>query len=529
MTSQRKAHRIISNDDGWIMSQQASLVTPEVIRKKMIDTYEGSPVDAVCWCVGDHEVYYYETEIGERIGEGYKQFDDENDYWAQKNLNHLIETTGGPLTEISRQFREAGMDFFPSVRMNSHYDIAYDSPTYGRFRREHRQCLIGRPDECIPIPSIEHAIRTGLDYRFPVVREHMLAIACELFERFDVDGIELDYMRHPGFFRTEEACANRYLMTDFIRSVRARMDKVAECRGRPLDLLVRVPPTFDDCARLGLDVRRWIGQGLVDIVAAGGGFIPFEMPIKQFVEASEGTKCQIYGSFEALRWAVDEPVLRAMATRFWDAGVGGLYLFNYFNTPSQWKRRVLGELVDRRKLAHSDKRYEIDHADRVESKAGHMGAFRYAIPRAQLPVTMEETLSGGGVVLEMDIAEEIGESVTDGPMPLCTLGLGFDNIKDGDELEVSFNGQSIAWPPCGVSDGGWSYLIFDGDIYHTTMKQEMVPGTLIEYAVSVPMLEKGANEICVRLIKGPEPRSTSVILKEVRLSIGYKPKDAVGS
>ena len=42
----------------------------------------------------------------------------------------------------------------------------------------------------------------------------MASIAVELVSRWDVDGIELDYMRHPAFFRIEEAYPNRYLMTD---------------------------------------------------------------------------------------------------------------------------------------------------------------------------------------------------------------------------------------------------------------------------------------------------------------------------
>ena len=520
MTGQRKTRRIVCNDDGWIMSQHTSPATPQVIKQKMIDTYKGSPVDTVCWCIGDHEVYYYETQIGERIGEGCQHFDDECDYWAQKNLNDLMETSGGPLTEMSRQFHEAGMDFFPSVRMNSHYDIAYGSPQYGNFRRRHAQCLIGRPDEYIPSPSIDYAIRTGLDYRFPVVRAHMLAIVCELFERFDVDGVELDFMRHPAFFRPEEAYANRYLMTDFIRNVRQRMDAAAAQRGTPLELLVRVAPTLDDCVRIGLDVRRWIAQGLVDMVAAGGGFIPFEMPIDEFIEAGRGTECRIYGSLEALRWAVDEQVLRAIAARFWDAGVQGLYLFNYFNAPNEWKRRVLGELVDRRKLAGGSKRYEIDHADRIESKDAHMGAFRYAVPRAQLPVTVEETLPGGGVDLTMDVADEIDEA--DGAPALCTLGLGFDNIKDDDELEVTFNGEQLAWQSHRATDRGWSHLVFDGEVYHTTMKLETVAGTLIEYNVAAALLKKGINAIRIRLIKGAGRGAVSVVLKEVRLSIGHQ-------
>ena len=338
---------IISNDDGWIMSNMTGPVTPETIASMMVDTYPGSPIGGISWCVGNSETYEFETEVGERTGDGYEHFETPREEWMHRNLYALIESDGGPLTEINRQFAQAGVDVFPSMRMNSHYEIDYASPGHGKFRREHPDWLIGQPYEEIPFPTVENAIAHGLDYKFPGVREHILSVVIELIERFDVAGIELDYFRHPAFFRVEEAYSNRYLMTDFVRQIRQRLDEVGKDRGKHLDLLVRVPSSPYDSRRIGLDIEVWIKEGLVDIVAAGGGFLPFEQPIGDFVEIAAGTDCLIYGSFEALRWTLDEEVLYALAARLWEAGVDGFYLFNYFNTPNEWKQRVLGNMVDR--------------------------------------------------------------------------------------------------------------------------------------------------------------------------------------
>ena len=65
----RKDKKIISNDDGWIMSNMTSPVTPQTIKELMIDTYAGAPIGAVSWCVGNSETYEYETEVGERTGD----------------------------------------------------------------------------------------------------------------------------------------------------------------------------------------------------------------------------------------------------------------------------------------------------------------------------------------------------------------------------------------------------------------------------------------------------------------------------
>ena len=273
----------------------------------------------------------------------------------------------------------------------------------------------------------------------------MTNIVFELFERWDVDGVELDFMRHPAHFRIDEAYANRYLATDLVRRIRQRMDEVGDERGKHLDLLVRVPPTLADSRRIGLDVEAWMKDGLVSIVVAGGGFIPFEMPIREFVEAAEGTGCQVYGCFEALRPLLDENALRALAARYWSAGVSGLYLFNYFNLSNDWKRNVPGKLADAKALARLDKRYELDHTDRhgPASQIGH--AFRYAIPAAQLPVTLHETHADRGLVLEMDVADDLEAAASQGALGRCTLRLGFDSLESGDELQVGVNGSPLTW------------------------------------------------------------------------------------
>lgn len=510
--------RVIANDDGWLMGSGPQPLTPEAIDRQMTSTWAGSPVDTVCWCVGNSEVYDYETRVGERLGDGRVPLVDERDVWARRNLDHLIAIAGGPLTEIGRQFRAAGLGFLPSARMNSHYAIPWGSPRFGRFRRERADCLIGRPDEVIPAPTVEHGIRRGLDYRHPAVREQMLRIVAEL-AGFDVDGVELDYMRHPAFFRVDEGFACRYLMTDFVRRVRQRLDTAGAERGRRLELLVRVPPTLADAARLGLDVRAWMQEGLVDLVVAGGGFHPFENPVDEFVAAARGTGCRVLGSLEGLRPCLDEPVLRALAARFWDAGADGLYLFNYYRAAPEWKRRVLGELVDRVRLGRSPKRYELDHTDRVRGKEGHAAAFHHAHPCASLPVPLEETDPGGGAALSLTIADDVDGARAAGALGDCRLGLGLKGWVEGDELEVALNGRDLPWANRhGAS--GWSVTQYDGAEL-AAMVPHQVEGTFFEFGVA-PVVRNGANDLRVRWRRGAAPRRDPTALVEVRLEIDYR-------
>ena len=145
--TKRPERLVLCNDDGWIGRETNPPLTVAQLRDKIVATYRGSPVGALLWCVGDHEVYEYETEVGERFGEAFDIFDDPRDRLRAENLRHLIDECGGPLTALTRLSHEAGLDFFPSVRMNSHYVIAESSPGYGRFRRERPDLLIGQPGE----------------------------------------------------------------------------------------------------------------------------------------------------------------------------------------------------------------------------------------------------------------------------------------------------------------------------------------------------------------------------------------------
>ena len=171
-----KTRRVLSNDDAWILAQSEPPLTPEQMWENMIGPHVGSPIDGFLWSVGGHDVYDFETDIGERFGEGYDELEESKQRNKKANLRYLTENHGGPVTVIAELCRKAGLDFFPSVRMNEHYDIDISSPSYSRLRREHPELLIGRVGEDLPRPSMEWGIRTGLNYAFPDVRSYMSSI-----------------------------------------------------------------------------------------------------------------------------------------------------------------------------------------------------------------------------------------------------------------------------------------------------------------------------------------------------------------
>ena len=152
-----KHPQMIFTDDAWLLSRSAPVVTYKDFEEYIVSNFAGKN-GAFWWSVGDHEVWHYETEIGERFGDDYDMFDEKLPSFVhhgtpgvcdaiKRNLTSLIKECGGPLTAISKICKENNIPFFPRVRMNSHYPIDTDHVAYGNFRRNHPELLIGRPGE----------------------------------------------------------------------------------------------------------------------------------------------------------------------------------------------------------------------------------------------------------------------------------------------------------------------------------------------------------------------------------------------
>jgi hypothetical protein len=354
----------------------------------------------------------------------------------------------------------------------------------------------------------------------------MAAVINELFESFAVDGVELDFMRHPGYFRVEDAYANRYLMTDLVRWVRRRMDEVSSATGRDIDLAVRVPPTLADSARIGLDVRQWITEGLVDIVVAGGGFIPFETPVAEFVQAAQGTGCQVFGSIEYLRPAVDDEVIRAITANHWDAGASGIYLFNYFSKSAEWKRRALRELADPAALRRLDKRFRMDvtrfrwdYSKDIASRDLHNYAFENAVPTVQLPVALPDTLTGHGASIGLYVAADVEAASAEGELVQCHLTLRFESYRAEDEIEVRLNGELLPSASATASFGTWSRLEWTG--FPTRLAQVEHDGGSLEFDLTCPPLRHGNNDLEVRLVHRTVTQPDHVVLADVEVTLKY--------
>ena len=194
-------------------------------------------------------------------GRWWKEFfgvDQKEDEWKIIHPVHKYLLEGGdPMKVFVARCRQKKLPPFISVRLNDAHHLGYVTKpknTRGihaicRFYAEHPEYRLGGPG------SVQN-------WAIPEVRAYKFALIEELCENYDIDGLELDFMRHPQFFRTKETTSDERvkIITDFVTDVRKLLDRTTK-EGRHRWLCVRVP-----CALAGHDA---IGVNLVRMVAAG--------------------------------------------------------------------------------------------------------------------------------------------------------------------------------------------------------------------------------------------------------------------
>ena len=183
----------------------------------------------------------------------------------------------------------------------------------------------------------------GLDYAHPEVRDHYMALVKETLERYDIDGLELDFMREPYLFSKGEEQEGGRLLTEWIGEVRQLVDRAAARRKHPIRLGVRVPFEPKTALGLGLDAPAWARQGLVDLVVATPRWrtMVFNIPLRQWRELL-GDRVTLAGGLE-VRYhpypggpvvLMDPENAVGAAVSILSSDADAVYLFNYFQKAS---------------------------------------------------------------------------------------------------------------------------------------------------------------------------------------------------
>jgi hypothetical protein len=184
---------------------------------------------------------------------------------------------GGDLVKIFvDRCRLRGQAPFISFRLNDvhHKDQAFLKPgekiasaaamSLTRFYIEHPEYRIGADTKA--------AAQIVQNWAIPEVRAHKFAFLRELAGNYDLDGLELDFLRFYSLFPLDRTTSEQRggIMTDFIREVRALLDRTAR-EGRRRWLCVRVPCWLKGHDPLGIDLPAMVRAG-VDMVNVSASY-----------------------------------------------------------------------------------------------------------------------------------------------------------------------------------------------------------------------------------------------------------------
>ncbi len=367
-----KQRRIIQNNDGCDVTFKCRKPTPEGLLSVWTAGLEGSQVDAIFYCShwGVGTVLHRSKVATPMIARG--------GHFENNKLKDLIDQGTDPLEIVGNFCHANNMELFCSFRMNDihsgdfkEYGEPYYAGVHAPWKYEHPEYLLGteemgRRGERMPHFGQSRAWG-AVNYGIPEVRDYMFRIIEEVCQDYDVDGIEMDFFRHPLFFRShvwegKAGQKDRDIMTGFIRRVRKMMDEVSIEKGKVLLLSIRTPDSVGYCRDIGLSIERWMQEGLVDMFVPSGYF-QLE-PWESSVALGHKYNVTVYpcltdarGIYEGEYCLLDRNSansFRARALRAWNSDADGIYLFNvvYFFKP---QHQIYRELGDPNVLARGDK------------------------------------------------------------------------------------------------------------------------------------------------------------------------------
>ena len=493
----RRRRRIIFNDDGDdVWHPDAS--TPEgfvgVRLKHMLDTQ----ADTLFYCTTQSFNYFtHNTKLGEVFVKREGPF-------ANNNMAALVEQGTDPL-KIAVEFAHAnGIEAIWTLRMNDIHD-AFTPLLWPQWKTDHPDALLGKAQDWGANPPGSQARWwAGVDFNRKDVRKRTIELIEEVARNYDVDGIDLDWLRHPIHFpetirgeaASEESIA---LLTGLVRDIRAMLGQVERDRGKVILLATRVPLTIEQGHYIGTDIATWVKERLLDFVTIGGGYVPFSMPTAEVATICHECGVPAYPCVSASGMSRRAPFgkgqlygiegWRATAANAFAQGADGISLFNLFPYPgnedhNKMVRQAFAELGDPATLAGKDKLFVLDN----EAHMATHGYVNHIVPHAQcLPKPIEPGKTTTAMVRVSDVPPAVKGAVQ--------LRIQLENEA---EVNVQLNGHSV-------------------DLKRSAELEESFGMTWLAGPVSQEVLRNGKNQVAVQLPEG----ASAVRLTGVEVLVQY--------
>ena len=435
-------HILVINEDNdhYLYSSRGDALTEKGARDYFDAIADGGAVTHFFMCVNGQRTSY-DSKVWEPIWLGIG----ERDEWGRTNnpwcVNaKLLKDRGIDIWEIwCARAREKGISPWISMRMN-------DAHYVGATRKMHRNETFWweHPElwRCPDSRGKQGESLQAFDYSKPKVRERALALVREILERWDADGLELDWMRQRRCLSPGKAREQAPILTAFIRDVRAECNAAAKKRGHPVKVAVRVTTTLPGSLHHGFDVLAWAREGLVDVVIPSPEYwvADFDMDVPGWKRALNAanpsvmllpcTDIGMYGS-SACRFEIqkDLAVLRGWAANA--AGGDGLYLFNAIYYGDSQRAAVYGGELLPERIVRERRRFPITFHEGVppDLSAKQLPCNLVNDAELRIVVTRGPYDTGARVIMAIENkCETVPEIVLNGVSSLSATRLALESV-----------------------------------------------------------------------------------------------------
>lgn len=181
----------------------------------------------------------------------------------------------------------------------------------------------------------------ALDYSHKEVRTWMRSFIAEVLERYDCDGIEVDWMRFERHLPEGRERELSWALNEMMRDIRKLVDATAKRRGHPILIAARVDSDPVSAVNHGTDWRVWAKERLIEWLIPCNFFntVDFELPYAKWAAEVKGLNSNVT-VIPGLDCGVVLKGKRRLLTaaeycgwgeRMYGQGAPGAYFFNLFS------------------------------------------------------------------------------------------------------------------------------------------------------------------------------------------------------
>ena len=358
--------KLVIYNDGVCLFAHTSPRTREEMWEHL-EAFRHSDAETLCWGIStDH--CFHPTKIGAVFGRGVDHYDSRAWRIAAEAFHALLDQGINPIQVAGEYAHELGLQFHIYYRMEN-----FTCTPPGDMQEHER--LIGKHPEwrCL---HRDGRPMVHMSYAYSGVRDYVISMLEEVAP-WGADGITLNFMRGAPFVMYEppliEAFQKEYgqdprqidefderwlqfrcgPLTELLRQLRQSLDRIGDAEGKRIEITAISLANEALNLYYGLDVRRWLDEGLVDVLAPMGDVHGFpEVDLAYYRQLLQGRTCRFYPFLPVdCRFNTTGQIIGG-AHRYYAGGADGLSLWDCAHRES-----VRGPVL--RRLGHVD---ELDPA-----------------------------------------------------------------------------------------------------------------------------------------------------------------------